>query len=315
MNEKVKDFFIQNVGYFVVALVSAVYIATAFITIDETGKTIGEIVADTAIVFFLGFFINRVFDLQGMMNGDRDERVQTAIAVHGETVVKISPYIDRLDDWCNIKNKENLKLQRTKILTSEGMKYDDYFNEDGSAKEFIPNEEKLKNKLLRKTEKAKIRCFKRVLHLKLTPLSAGGLTSEGGRHQDPYNFGRTKQQYETRASIKDILSKVAIAAIFGYYGVRLIQDFSYANLIWNGLQVAIFILMGCIKMYNSFIFVTDEFRGRVVKKTNNLEMFYNYIQSLPPQEEAKENTKKGDEGNGSQELFANEQSAGGNDKQ
>lgn len=73
--------------------------------------------------------------------------------------------------------------------------------------------------------------------------------------------------------------------------------------------------MGCIKMYNSFIFVTDEFRGRVVKKTNNLEMFYNYIQSLPPQEEAKENTKKGDEGNGSQELFANEQSAGGNDKQ
>ena len=63
MNEKVKDFFKQNVGYFVVALVSAVYIATAFITIDETGKTIGEIVADTTIVFFLGFFMrNRTAD-------------------------------------------------------------------------------------------------------------------------------------------------------------------------------------------------------------------------------------------------------------
>ena len=156
MNEKVKDFFRQNIGYFIVALVSIVYIATAFITIDETGKTIGQIIADTAIVFFLGFFINRVFDLQGMMNGDRDERVQTAIGVHGETVVKISPYIDKLDDWCNIKNKENLKLQRTKILASEGMKYDNYFNEDGSAKDFIPDQEKLKNRLLRKTEKARI---------------------------------------------------------------------------------------------------------------------------------------------------------------
>lgn len=300
MNEKIRDFFRQNIGYFAVALVSAVYIATAFITIDETGKTVEQIIADTAIVFFLGFFINRIFDLQGMMNGDRDERVQMAISVHGETVVKISPYIDKLDDWCNIKNKENLKLQRTKILASEGMRYDDYFNEDGSAKELTPNQDKLKNKLLRKGEKARIRCFKKALHLKLTPLSAGGLTSEGGKHQDPYNFGRTKQQYETRTSVKDLISKVAIALIFGYYGVRLIQDFSYANLIWNGLQVAIFILIGCIKMYNSFIFVTDEFRGRVVKKTNNLEMFYNYIQSLP-KGEVKENIQGGEKDNGNKE--------------
>lgn len=305
MNEKVKDFFKQNIGYFVVALVSAVYIATAFITIDETGKTIGEIIADTAIVFFLGFFINRVFDLQGMMNGDQDERVQKTIAVHGETVVKISPYIDKLDEWCNIKNKENLKLQRTKILASEGMKYSDYFDDDGTAKGFVPDKDKLKDKLLRKIEKAKLRCFKKALHLKLTPLSAGGLTSEGGKHQDPYNFGRTKQQYETRTSIRDIITKVAIAGIFGYYGVRLIQDFSYANLIWNGLQVVIFILMGCIKMYNSYIFVTDEFRGRAVKKTNNLEMFYNYIQSLPkeevkPVEVPVENINEGGNDNGSQ---------------
>lgn len=280
MYDKVKVFLKQNVGYFVVALVSAIYIATAFVAIDETGKTIEQIIADTAVVFFLGYFINRVFDLQGMMNGDRDERVQMAIVVHGETVVKISPYIDKLDEWCNIKNEENLKLQRTKILASEGMRYEDYFCADGSAKEFVPDQEKLKNKFLRKSEKARMKCFKKALHLKLTPLSAGGLTSEGGKHQDPYNFGLTKRQYETRTSIKDLLSKVAIAAIFGYYGVQLIQDFSYAMLIWNGLQVGIFVIMGCIKMYNSFIFVTDEFRGRVVKKTNNLEMFYNYIQSL-----------------------------------
>ena len=315
MNEKIRDFFKQNIGYFIVALVSIVYIATAFITVDETGKTIGEIIADTAVVFFLGLFINRVFDLQGMMNGDRDERVQMAIVTHGETVVKISPYIDRLDEWCKLKNEENLKVQRTRVLASEGMRYEDYFNEDGSAKDFIPDEEKLKNKTLRKTEKARIRCFKKALHLKLTPITAGALTSEGGKKQDPYNFGRTKGQYETQTSVRDIITKICIAGIFGYYGVRLIQDFNYATLIWNGLQVVIFLIMGCIKMYNSFMFVTGEYRTRIVNKTNNLEMFHNYIQSLPPQEEAKENTKKGDEGNGSQELFANEQSAGGNDKQ
>ena len=284
MNEKIRDFFKQNIGYFIVALVSIVYIATAFITVDETGKTIGEIIADTAVVFFLGLFINRVFDLQGMMNGDRDERVQMAIVTHGETVVKISPYIDKLDDWCKLKNEENLKVQRTRVLASEGMRYEDYFNEDGSAKDFKPDEEKLKNKTLRKTEKARIRCFKKALHLKLTPITAGALTSEGGKKQDPYNFGRTKGQYETQTSVRDIITKICIAGIFGYYGVRLIQDFNYATLIWNGLQVAIFLIMGCIKMYNSFMFVTGEYRTRIVNKTNNLEMFHNYIQSLPKEE-------------------------------
>ena len=284
MNEKIRDFFKQNIGYFIVALVSIVYIATAFITVDETGKTIGEIIADTSVVFFLGLFINRVFDLQGMMNGDRDERVQMAIVTHGETVVKISPYIDKLDDWCKLKNEENLKVQRTRVLASEGMRYEDYFNEDGSAKDFKPDEEKLKNKTLRKTEKARIRCFKKALHLKLTPITAGALTSEGGKKQDPYNFGRTKGQYETQTSVRDIITKICIAGIFGYYGVRLIQDFNYATLIWNGLQVAIFLIMGCIKMYNSFMFVTGEYRTRIVNKTNNLEMFHNYIQSLPKEE-------------------------------
>jgi hypothetical protein len=284
MYTKVKDFFRQNIGYFVVAAVCAVYVATALITIDKTGKTVEQIIADSAIVFCLGVFINRVFDLQGMMNGDRDEKVQATMAVHGETVVKISPYIDKLDDWCKLKNEENLKIQRTRILATEGLRYDDYFNADGSAKNIEPDEAKLKNKQLRKMELERLRCFRKALHLKLTPLSAGELTSEGSKKQDPYNFGRTKVQYEKQTGVTDVISKIGIAVIFGYYGVVLAQNFSYANLIWNGLQVCIFLLTGAIKMYNSYIFITDEYRGRVVKKTNSLEMFYNYINSLPNNE-------------------------------
>ncbi len=285
MSEKVRTFLQRNLGYFVVAVVSAVYIATAFIQIDETGKTVGRIIADGAVVFLLGFFINRIFDLQGIMNGERDDRFRASVLLHGETVVKISPHIDKLDDWCKLKNEENLRVQRTRILATEGMKYSDYFDNDGAAKEIKVDEEKLKNKLYRRIEKKRIACFHKALRLKLTPISAGELTSEGVHIDDPYNFGRTKEQYEKQTSLIDIVSKVVIAVIFGYYGVSLIQDFSYANLIWNGLQVALFILVGSIKMYNSFIFITDEYRGRIVKKINNLEMFDNYIKALPPQAE------------------------------
>lgn len=279
MGEKARDFLKKNIGYMVVGLVSAIYIATSVITMGKTGKTFGEIMADGAVVLFLGVFVNRIFDLQGMMNGDREERVQETIRLHGEAVVRVSPYLDRLDKWCEEKNEEALKMQRTKILASEGMRYDDYFDEKGGAKLFVVNKDRLKDKFLRGDEIKRLRCFRKALRLKLTPLTASGLTSEGGKKQDPYYLGRTKSQYERGATISDVITKVIIACLFGYYGAELVQDFSYADLIWKALQIGIFFITGVIKMYQSYMFVVDEYRGRIVKKIDNLQMFENYINS------------------------------------
>ena len=46
--------------------------------------------------------------------------------------------------------------------------------------------------------------------------------------------------------------------------------------------MALFLVMGVIKMYQAYNFVVDEFRGRIVKKIDNLQKFDNYIKSLPP---------------------------------
>lgn len=279
MGEKARDFLKKNIGYMIVGLLSAIYIATSVITMGKTGKTIGEIMAGGAIVLFLGVFINRIFDLQGMMNGEREERVQDTIRMHGEAVVRISPYLDRLDGWCDEKNAEALKMQRTKILAGEGMRYDDYFDERGGAKTFVVNKDRLKDKYLRGDEIKRLRCYRKALRLKLTPLTASGLTSEGGKKQDPYYLGRTKSQYERGATISDIVSKVIIACLFGYYGAELVQDFSYADLIWKALQIGIFFITGVIKMYQSYMFIVDEYRGRIIKKIDNLQKFENHINS------------------------------------
>lgn len=277
MNKRIKDFFRMSSGYLVVGFITAIYVSTAFLRLDETGKTVNQIIADGALVFFLGYFIDRVFTLQGMMNGEMDLRFQNTFSLHGDTVLKISPYIDKLDEWCRLKNEENLKMQRTRILASEGMRYSDYFNDDGSAKNVCVDTVKMKNRHLRRVERKRVKCFVKALHIKLTPITAGELTSEGDRIGDPYNFGRSKKQYERQMSISDIISKVCIAFIFGYYGVRLIENFSFVNLIWTAMQAAMFLLVGVSRMYNSYFFITGEFRGRIVKKINFLEMFWSYI--------------------------------------
>lgn len=271
----------RQVGsYAVIGLVCLVYLCTAFLTIEKTGKSVYRIIADGAIVFLLGFFIDQVFSIQGIMTGEADPRFISTSNLHADTVVRISPNIDRLDEWCREKNSENLREQRTRILAAEGLKYSDYFNEDGSAKPFVIDEKKLASRVQRRFEMRRIKCYEKALRLRLTTISAGELTSEGSKDGDPFYLGRTKPEYSRQMNLSEVVSKIGMALIFGYYGVELITDFSYANLIWTALQVVIFLLMGVARKYHASMFITGEFRGRLVKKINFLEMFDNYMKKV-----------------------------------
>ena len=271
----IKDFLYKYLGIISVALICAVFMATAFIEMGRTGKTPGEIISESAITFILGLCIDSLLDIQGIINGERDERVIKTLTLHNDTVVRISPFIERLDDWCAHKNTEALCAQRTKLLAAEGLKYSDCFDSDGVAKPFIPDKEKLKNKYLKRAERRKRRCYRKAVRLKLTPLCAGELTSEGSRGDDPYYMGRSKSQYSSQMRIKDVLSKLCTAGVLGYYGVSLLTDFDPAVLIWRAVQVATLLLMGIIKMFNSQMYMTDEYRGRVIKKIDYLQKFEN----------------------------------------
>lgn len=298
MSEKTKDFIRNNAGYFAVALICLVYIATAFVTIGKTGKSVGEIIAEGAVSFFLGIFISRLMDLQGIMLGERDETMIATHNIHSKAVIKISPYIDRLDEWCNIKNAEALLYTRKKILVSAGMKYDDYFDGDNpKAFKF----EKCKSFSEWIAQFSRYRTYRKALKPKLTELSANALTSEGGKVDDINYLGMSKSEYALSTGTEDIVSKIAVAAIFGYYGVDMLANFSPATLIWRSLQVGMFLVMGTIKLYRSYRFVVDDYRNRIIKKTDHLQKFDNYIQN----EEKKKDTQKDAE---SEENKENEQS-------
>lgn len=265
----------QNLGYIIVALICLVFMLTAFLEMGRTGKTIGEIITDSAVFFFLGCLVTRMLDLQGLSEGERDERVIKTLELHGATVDLISPYIEELDEWCDEKNRAAMKMQRSKILACECMRYGDCFDNDGIAKPFAFNEDTPKNKHQRKAEKRRYRCYRKAVHLRLTPLTASDLTSEGGRADDPNYLGRTKTQYESQTKTWDVLMRLGCALVFGYYAVDILQDFSYANIIWRALQVAMLLLMGAIRRNMSYSFMTDEYRARVIKKIDNMQKFQN----------------------------------------
>lgn len=285
--ENTKKYIKQYIGYIVIILACLIYIARGIITVEETGKTVMQILGDGFLALFFGVFINYVFELQGMMDGERNDKVIATNKRHADIVDDISSNIDKLDDWCNTKNKEALKLARVRILSVHGLKYDDCFDEEGVAKplsslnlnfNFTTKEEK-------KQVKEKVKCYRKACKVKLTLLTTNSLTSEGGRDYDPYYLGQTKRQYKRKTTTMDLISKLGIACIFGYYGARFVTSFSWAFLIWTGIQVVLFLIMGVVKLYTSYMFVIDDYRSRVIKKIDNLTKFKDYINNTKEEKE------------------------------
>ncbi len=274
-----REFITKNIGYAAVALVCLVWMCMSFVAMGKTGKSVHEIISDSSLSLCMGVSINYLLGIQGSMNGERDERMISTRALHGATVERISPYIERLDGWCANKNAEALKTERTKLLAAAGLKYSDCFDSDGVAQPYTPNTVRLKNKLQRADELRRIKIYRRAVKLRLSLLSSSELTGEGGRSGDPNYLGPTKAQYQMRSGIQDIASKIAMSLVFGYYAVDLVKEFNYASLIWRGLQVCIFLVMGIIKMYNFYNFTVEDYRGRIIKKIDNLQKFENDIKN------------------------------------
>lgn len=270
--ERARDLIRNYFGYGAVLLLSLVYVASAFLTVETTGKTTAQILSDGALAFLLGITINRMFDVQGMRNGDRDARVRATEERHAQLVEAVSPHLDSLDVFCEEKNREALARARRTYLSRHGLRYADYFDKDGICVSHcrVHGGTTLRARLAAMEERRHVRVAAR---LRLKRLSAGLLISDAGDPADPYRMGRSKREYHRESGRGDVFSKLLTALLFGCYGVSLLQGFSVAELVWTLLQLGLFLTMGSIRMERSYLYVVDEYRGRMQKKGDVLTMF------------------------------------------
>ena len=285
------EMFYKNAGYVVVVLISFVYVASSLINISRSGKSVYEIVGTGVLSLILGVLINGIFRSMGVQKGDCDERTLATNQLHAKSIEEIIPYIDKLDDFCEMENKRALKTVRTRILAREGMKYSDYFDDEGNP---INAKFKMQNAKLAPhpspaatpsptgegyvVDRAKRKAYKRALRVRIKPLLSSNLTSDGVKATDPFDFGRSKKSYTTRRSASDVIIKLLMALIFGYFGVTLSEP-NVASIIWNSLQIILYISSGIIQMYSSYSWVVDDYRASIIKKIDYLQKFKIYALS------------------------------------
>lgn len=272
------EVFYKNAGYFAVIGLSLIYITSSLILISKTGKTIAEIIASGALSMVVGILIVGIFRSIGIQKGEGDDRTIATENLHSKKVEEVIPYIDELDEFCHLENERVIKNIRTKILAKEGLKYGDCFDENGVSKEIILDEKS-------KTYKKKIRAYNKAVNLNIRPLVGSNLTAEGVNMDDPFNFGKTKKQYAASHNTSDLVVRGIMAIVFGYFSVAFASEIDFASIIWNTMQIIMYIAGGVMQMHNACMWVVNDYRHNKIRKIDILEKFKKYAETRKKEEE------------------------------
>ncbi|MBQ4107820.1 MAG: hypothetical protein IJC80_00320 [Clostridia bacterium] len=282
------DAFYKNAGYFAVMLVSLAYIGSSFIIISKTGKSALEIIASGVISMTVGLLINGVFRSMGVSRGECDEKTLQTAKLYSQSIDEISPYFDRLEEFCERENKRETKRVRCQILASGGLRYSDFYDEDGIVTSYncelygdseIAEAKGRRRRQMKRTNRKRKRAFERAAKIKIKQLTPSVLTCEGVKENNPFDFGKSKREYSSQKNLSDAIGRIVMAVIFGYFGVSLVSEVNPAVLIWNTLQIVMYVSSGILQMYSSYFWVVDEHRAGVIKKIDYLQKFKVYAQS------------------------------------
>ena len=282
--ENLRKLFALNVSNITILGVCLIFASTAILKPSQIGMSLYDIVMGSILAFAASMSLNTLFNNKAVRDGLLKPEVTEPRKKYDEAVERIfeGNLIDSLDEHCREENRKNYKAQRTRILSMEGLSYDDCFHEDGSPRELIihtPTAKELPGMgyrlwaARRKKAKRQVGAYTRAVYLKLTELSAGELTGEGGHSDDPFYMGQGITEYMRKVAKKNMISKIVISLVLGYYCADVIADFSVVVLATRIFQAFFFLVAGSMQYMSTMSFMVGDYGDRLVKKTRHIHIF------------------------------------------
>ena len=254
--DRIVSFFRRHVYNVLLFVISIAFLFKDIIKIEESGKTLAEIIASSFMAFAIGTIFNVIMGKKGIIAGKNTPQYIETMVRYNQEINKTDDNIEKLDDFCDKKNEQRLKAVQIRILRTERIKYDDFVNKS--------MEEVCKTKEQRK-------CWVKAQKVKIQYLTADNLLSET---DDRYERGKkelTLSEYEKHENRSDLISKLGFAIIFGYFGVSFVGN--YENIIWGVLQIGSWLLMAIGRYIQNYSYVTEVYKSKIHRKINFLIEF------------------------------------------
>lgn len=249
-------FFRKHIYNILLVLIAVLFLFKDIIKIEESGKTVTEIIASGFMSFAIGTAFNLIFSKKGIIAGKATPTYIETMVRYNQEVEKTDDYIEKLDDFCEAKNAQRIKMAQIKILRTERIKYDDFVAK--SMEEVC-------------STKQQVKCWMKAQRVRIQYLTADNLLSET---DDRYEKGKkelTISEYERKQNTTDMISKLLFALIFGYFGVTFVGN--YENIIWGAIQIGLWLLMAIGKYIQNYSYITDVYKSKIHRKINLLIEF------------------------------------------
>ena len=276
----------NNLQKIIITLICLLYVAQGIFSIVKKDGTVLEILGDISLSIIVGVALSINFNSMGLKDGRNSELFQSSIATYGEAKVKATKYFDKLPNWCDFKNEQELEFAKKNIILEAGLNWKAY------KYGYYKNKEVFNNKLDDKQKKEVLKADK----LKIPKLTTQELLSDLPHIKSKNKFGRDINEYVSKNIASELFNKVFMSIICGLFGLEPIITGSnaaeiIAGILWNAFQIAIWIIFGVFKYNNSKSFIEDEYRQtHIISKTEYLNEFIitieNNVDFLTLKEEA-----------------------------
>ena len=275
--EIIKD----NLQKIIIVIVSIIYIVQGIFALGTKDTTIWDILGNIGMSIVVGVIISSSLNSMGLRSGRYSEIFTSSMEAYGKAKGDATPYFDKLASWCEYKNALELEAKKKEIIQNAGLNWKAYKFGYYDKQE---NADKLEKRQLEALKDAKFCKISRLVSYELLsdmPQSKG--LSFGGQKR----FGEDEGGYKTRNAVTDLFTRVFMSIICGAYTlIPLINAENKAEIIagmlWNAMQIAMWLTFGIMKYMNAKSFMEDEYRQtHIIQKTELLKEFVITITQNP----------------------------------
>ena len=256
--EKFIAFIKQNILNFLLVVIYGVFIFKDMVTIQESGKSILSIIADSLIAWFMGTATSTIMRRKGQAAAMATDSYQKMQKSYNKEIERTDSNIDKLDGFCDVKNDQRIVKVQKAILRTERIKFDDF--------------ETKTIDVVCGTDKKRRKCWYKAQHAKIQLITPENLLSETDSNYDKGKKEDTLNEHNKKKLFGDGSSKILFALIFGYFTVVVALN---ANIFWSCIQVAVWLLWGIMSYLQEYFYIKQEYQNKIYRKINYLIEFNN----------------------------------------
>ena len=253
----------NNIENAILVILAIAYIFRGITSIEESGKTAIEIIADGTVAFLCGYIVKSIMNRKGILAGFTSEKFIATTNSYGRQKIEIASYVEELTPFCDMKNKDRLKQEQSVFLLKHAMNYSNFIQGH------YDNDETKKD-ILKECRNIKV--------FQYTPTLLTNAYDTATEEKELLNT--SLKSFNIKQYAGDFSIGAVMFFVFGYFTIRN-NGWDWAAIFWYALQIAIFMTIGLLKYMNAYFFVSETLRGKINRVMSIVDEFKNIREKNP----------------------------------